>query len=139
MNLRVFQGEPILHIFFQPRFEPWFDWHTSVRQPAPGLKGMTLRDPYDRLDASMRTVHYYTGQPDPVDVRYSNKVRITETREGALRKRRFETPYGSLFQTDKYTVDHTWRTVEFLAKQPSEIWNVPDCKAQLWTQTGRPF
>jgi len=26
MNLRVFAGEPIPHVFFQPRFEPWYDW-----------------------------------------------------------------------------------------------------------------
>jgi hypothetical protein len=38
MNLRVFQGEPIPHVFFQPRFEPWFDWHTQFDSLPPVLK-----------------------------------------------------------------------------------------------------
>ena len=25
MNLRVFQGKPLPHVFFQPRFEPWYE------------------------------------------------------------------------------------------------------------------
>ena len=121
MNLRVFRGKPIPHVFFQPRFEPWFDWHTQFDSLPPELEGCSLRDAYDRLDASMRTVHYYTGQPDPIEVRYSDQVRITQTREGDLRTYRFETPFGPLFETQKYTVDHTWRTVEFLAKEPGDL------------------
>jgi hypothetical protein len=121
MNLRVFQGKPIPHVFFQPRFEPWFDWHTQFDSLPPALAGTTLRDVYDSLGASMRTVHYYTGQPSPIKVRYSDRVRITQTREGDLRQRRFETPFGPLFEVEKYTVDRTWRTVEFLAKRPSDL------------------
>ena len=30
MNLRVFRREPIPHVFFQPRFEPWFAWHRQL-------------------------------------------------------------------------------------------------------------
>ncbi len=121
MNLRVFQGKPIPNVFFQPRFEPWFDWHTQFGSLPPELEDASLRDVYDRLNASMRTVHYYTGQPSPIEVQYSGNVRITETREGDLRQRRFETPYGPLFETERLTVDRTWRTVNFLAKRPSDL------------------
>jgi hypothetical protein len=121
MNLRVFQGEPVPHVFFQPRFEPWFEWHRQFESLPPQLEGRTLREAYDMLGASMRTVHYYTGQPDPIVMEYDDAVRVSEQREGGRLRRRFETPHGPLFETQRYTVDRTWRTVEFLAKTSEDL------------------
>lgn len=121
MNLRVFQRKPIPHVFFQPRFEPWFDWHQRRGSLPPELHHCTLRDAYDRIQASMRTVHYYTGQPDPITVTFAPEVKTTLREEGPFRKIRFDTPFGPLFQTDQFTVDETWRTVEFLAKKPEDL------------------
>ena len=38
MNLRVFQRKPIPHVFFQPRFEPWFDWHRQFNSLPPEIE-----------------------------------------------------------------------------------------------------
>jgi hypothetical protein len=121
MNLRVFRGEPLPHAFFQPRFEPWFDWHRQFDSLPPQLEGLSLRDAYDLIGASMRTVHYYTGQPDPIEIAFSDEIKITEERSGELLKRRFDTPYGSLFEVHRFTVDRTWRRVEFLAKKAEDL------------------
>jgi hypothetical protein len=121
MNLRVFQRRPIPHVFFQPRFEPWLDWHRQFDNLPPQVEGLSLREAYDLIGASMRTVHYYSGQPDPVVTRYADEVQITERREDDLLKHRIETPFGPLFQTQKFTIDRTWRTVEFLAKKPQDL------------------
>ena len=121
MNLRVFRGEPLPHVFFQPRFEPWFDWHRQFNSLPPQLAGMSLREVYDWIGASMRTVHYYTGQPDPIAATFSTEVQIGEERAGDLLKRRFDTPYGPLFEVHKFTVDRTWRCVEFLAKKAEDL------------------
>ncbi|MGC9348481.1 MAG: hypothetical protein ACP5JG_10120 [Anaerolineae bacterium] len=121
MNLRVFQRRPIPHVFFQPRFEPWLDWHRQFDSLPPQVEGLSLREAYDLIGASMRTVHYYSGQPDPIVTRYTDDVKVTERREGDLLKHRIDTRYGPLFQTQKFTVDRTWRTVEFLAKKPQDL------------------
>ncbi len=121
MNLRVFLGEPIPHVLFQPRFEPWFAWHEQFDSLPAELRGLSVRDAYDLVGASMRYCQYYTGQPDPVVYRYAKEVKITQEREGDLVRRRIETPHGPLFQTDRFTVDRTWRTVEFLAKSPDDL------------------
>jgi hypothetical protein len=121
MNLRVFRGQPLPHVFFQPRFEPWFDWHRQFDSLPPRLQGMSLRQVYDLIGASMRTVHYYTGQPDPIEATFSDEVKITEEEDGAFLRRRFDTPYGPLFEVHRFTVDRTWRRVEFLAKRADDL------------------
>ena len=115
MNLRVFRGQPLPHVFFQPRFEPWFARHEQFNTLPPQLQGWSLREAYDRIGASMRTVHYYTGQPDPIEHRFTHKVKIAEKRQGRQLKRRYETPYGPLFETVELTVDETWRVLDFAA------------------------
>ncbi len=121
MNLRVFRREPLPHVFFQPRFEPWFAWNKQFNSLPEELRGKSLREVYDSIGASMRTVHYYTGQPNPIVSSFTDEVKVTEKREGDLLKERYETPRGPLFQTSKYTVDRTWRVLEFPAKTADDL------------------
>jgi len=121
MNLRVFRGEPLPHVFFQPRFEPWYAWHKQFDSLPEPLRAMSLRQVYDLIGASMRTVHYYTGQPDPVESTFDDEVKITERREGEYARVRFDTPHGPLFQASKLTVDRAWRVVEFAAKSADDL------------------
>ena len=121
MNLRVFRGEPLPHVFFQPRFEPWYDWHKQFDRLPKKLDGLSLREVYDLIGASMRTVHYYTGQPDPIQTRYTDKVKIADERDGDQIRRRYDTPHGSLFETLRLTIDKTWRVVEFAAKKADDL------------------
>ena len=95
MNLKVFKGEEIPHVFFQPRLEPWHSWHKDFGKLPKKYAGMDLREFYDELGVSMRYVHYYTGMPNPVETRYTEKVKVEGKRvkvnipvlpHGALRK-----------------------------------------------------
>ena len=121
MNLRVFRGDPIPHVFFQPRFEPWYEWHKQFDCLPQKLTSLSLREVYDLIGASMRTVHYYTGQPDPIEVRFTEEVKIIEKRDEEQIKRRYDTPHGSLYETRRLTVDKTWRVVEFAARTVNDL------------------
>lgn len=126
MNLRIFQGRPIPHVLFQPRFEPWVHWHMIFGLMPAAYQGMSVRDLYDHLGASMRYMHYYTNVPDPVSEVYSPEVKIREHFTETEGWRIYETPYGELTQKLKLTIDQEWREVEFLAK------SLADLKALRW-------
>ena len=129
MNLRVFEGQPIPHVFFQPRMEPWFDWHRSFGQLPPRYSEMTVREFYDDLDCSMRYVHYYTGMPDPVVRRFAPQAKVHEEFADRAGKRVYETPHGDLVEKLALTIDKTWRTVGFPVK------TLDDLRALLWLFT----
>lgn len=121
MNLRVFEHKPIPHVFFQPRFEPWYDWHRIFNCMPASLEGRSLLDVYDQLGVSMRTVHYYTGMPDPIIRQFDDVVKIRtqySEREGTIL---YETPHGSLIEKVKRTQDETWRTVDFPVKRREDF------------------
>lgn len=126
MNLRVFQRKPIPQVFFQPRFEPWYEWHRIFNSLPPAYAGMSLLELYDHVGASMRTVHYYTGQPDPIRREFDAQVTIRDGESSSQRTVVYETPHGELVEGLKLTPDQTWRTVTFPVK------NVQDLKALRW-------
>lgn len=126
MNLRVFQGKPIPHVLFQPRFEPWHHWHTIFNCMPPAYQGMSVRDLYDHLGVSMRYMHYYTGIPDPILMEYDPAVKIRERFGSEEGWRIYETPYGELTSRFKKTIDQEWREVEHPAK------SVDDLRALRW-------
>ncbi len=126
MNLRVFQRKSLPHIFFQPRFEPWYDWHKRFDLLPPDYARMSVRDLYDYVNASMRYIHYFTGIPDPVIEAFKPEVKILENIQDGVKVKLYQTPYGDLTETLKYTVDHEWRTVEFPVK------SVADLKSLRW-------
>ncbi len=121
MNQAIFRGERPPHVFFQPRIEPWYAWHREFQCMPAQYAEMTLPQLFDYLGVSMRYVHYYTDQPDPVIQSYTPDVIIHETREGDHCTVVFETPYGALTQELRYTADHTWRTHEFAVRQPDDL------------------
>lgn len=121
MNLRVFQREPVPHVFFQPRFEPWVAWH-QTRGVMPGrFRGMEVREIYDDVGAAMRYMQYYTGIEHPVTTRYSEATRHRVTREGRHQVTTWQTPHGELRGVEEWTVDGTWRTVEFPVKEQEDF------------------
>lgn len=113
MNLRVFRREPIDHVLFQPRFEPYVAWNRMFGSLPEPYTAMPVEAIYDGLGCSMRYVHYYTGQPNPVVAEYAPEVRITEETHGDERVRTYHTPAGELFERSHFTVDKTWRKVGF--------------------------
>lgn len=121
MNLNVFAEKPVPHVFFQPRFEPWYDWQKQFGHLPRQYRNHSLMELYDAFQVSMRYVHYYTGMPDPVVRAFSPGVKIHEQFTQKKRTWVYETPFGELSQTAVYTVDGTWRDVEFLVKQPDDL------------------
>jgi len=116
MNLRVFEGKPIPHVLFQPRFEPWYAWHEAFGKLPPNYEALGLRGMFDDLGVSMRYLHYYTGMPDPVTRRYDPDVQVHEERTGEDMTRVVETPYGELVERYRMTIDQVWRQVGFPVK-----------------------
>lgn len=121
MNLRIFQGKAVPHVFFQPRFEPWYEWHKIFNSMPERYRDMSLLDLYDHLQVSMRTVHYYTGMPDPIVRDFLPEVNITSEFGDERGTIVFETPYGDLVEKQQRTQDDTWRTVGFPVKQPEDF------------------
>lgn len=121
MNLRIFQRQPVPHVFFQPRFEPWYDWHKTFDCMPERYRSFSLRELYDHLQVSMRTVHYYTGMPDPIVRTFAPEVRIREKYDAQSGTIVYETPYGDLLERLKRTPDQTWRTVDFPVKRPEDF------------------
>ncbi len=121
MNLKVFKGEPIPHVLFQPRIEPWFDWHLLFNKMPPALQDISMQKFFDDLDVSMRYVHYYTGMPSPVIDGFAEEISIRERFDETRGWRTYETPHGDLTETLHMTPDQTWRTVDFAVKNPDDL------------------
>ncbi len=120
-NLGVFRRKPISHVFFQPRFEPWFAWHCQSGNLPEELKGLSLRQAYDLIGASMRSVHYYTEQPDPITRKFDSNVKVSEKSLGNQILRGYETPFGQLTETLELTPNKTWWVTEFAAKSVGDF------------------
>lgn len=133
MNLRVFQGLPIPQVFFQPRFEPWYEWHQIFDCMPEAYRGLSLYELVDRLGVSMRYCQYYTGAPSPVVQRFGPEVEVVERTEGERRTLVYRTPFGDLVEGQRYTVDHTWRTVDFALR------SVADLRALRWLYARTEF
>lgn len=121
MNLRIFEGEDVPHVFFQPRVEPWYAWHKEFGRLPSYYSNMSLLELYDELGISMRYCHYYTGMPDPIETSYSDEVKIEEKVEGDQMTTIFSTPCGELVQKSKLTVDRSWRILEFAGKGREDL------------------
>jgi len=121
MNLRVFQKKSFPHVFFQPRIEPWFDWHQIFNSTPEKYKFEKVSDLFDVLDCSMRYVHYYTGMPDPVVQQYHPDVKIIRQENADRAIVIYQTPFGDLTETQHFTIDHTWRTVGFAVKNRDDL------------------
>ncbi len=121
MNIGVFEGRKISRVLFQPRIEPWYFWHKQFGRLPEEWKDVSLLEFYDKLNLSMRYVHYYTGMPDPVKVRYTKKVKRKEEGKGDEKTTIVDTPYGELIQRSKQTIDKTWRVVGFPVKDRDDL------------------
>ena len=121
MNLRVFEGKPNPHVLFQPRFEPWFDWHRHAGDLPPRIAEMDIAEVYDFVGCAMRYVHYYTPQPNPIVQHFDPEVRIDHENQGDQRTITYHTPHGPLHETRRWTVDQTWRTVDHAGKSVDDL------------------
>lgn len=121
MNLRVFQRKAIPHVLFQPRFEPWYDWHKQFDSLPAECRGRSLMEVYDDVGASMRYVDYYTGQPCPVIHQFDDAVKITHDVRPDHQTLVFHTPYGDLIRELELTVDRSWRQVGFPCKSHEDL------------------
>ena len=121
MNLRVFQKQAIPQVFFQPRIEPWFRWHQIFNQLPKGYAFEEITALFDKLDCSMRYVHYYTGMPDPVVQTFDSRVNIQRIEKNDRATIIYDTPYSTLTEVQHFTIDQTWRTVDFAVKTREDL------------------
>ncbi len=121
MNLRVFQRQPLPHVFFQPRIEPWYQWHKQRNILPEHLRELSLPATFDWLGASMRYLNYHTGLPNAVVSRVKPEVKVRERLGPDERVWICETPHGDLTQVQRRTEEGSWRTVEYLVKSPGDL------------------
>lgn len=121
MNRRVFDGRPLPHIFFQPRFEPWYAWHHTFDRMPARYQGLSLPELYDYTDASMRTVHYYTGQPDPIERGLDGTVKTHAVETADHVTQTIDTPHGELISASERTIDRTWRQTRFPVQSRDDL------------------
>lgn len=121
INLRIFQKQPVPHVLFQPRIEPWIDLSTRKGTLAKELIGLEMRDVYQHLGLSMRYIHYFTGQPDPVQRTFSPKVKhhFVSDAQGGMQV--FETPHGELVTRFKAAGEAGCRIVDFPVHGPEDL------------------
>ncbi len=121
MNLAVFAGEPLPHVFWQPRFEPWYQWHQQFNCMPARYAGMSLPQLYDYCHASLRTVHYYTGQPDPTERVFDAHVQVHREATPTHVREIIRTPLGDLVEELELTIDNTWRRVGFPVRTRDDL------------------
>lgn len=121
LNLRVFQRQPLPHIFFQPRIEPWFQWHARRGLLPPDLQGLNLGQAFDVLPAGMRYLNYWTGIPNAAVKTFDPAVKIESRSEPTERFWRCQTPYGELTETQQLTDQGSWRITAHLVKGPDDF------------------
>ena len=121
MNLRVFRRQPVSHVFFQPRLEPWFFWHKTFESLPERCRDMTVSDLYLDLGASSRYFSHFTGLSEPVATRYGSAVRRESRIDGQEQITAFQTPYGELVEKRVMTVDRIWRKIEFAVKTEQDL------------------
>lgn len=121
MTLRAYRREPLPHVLFQPRFEPWFAWHEQFDTLPEPCRGKTIHEVYEDVGCSMRYQHYYTGQPSPVTNTFDASVKIERHRTDDQELIRYHTPHGELTEELEFTVDRTWRTVVFPGKSAEDL------------------
>lgn len=133
MNLAVFEGKPTPRVLFQPRIEPWYAWHKQFDCLPPDYASMSLPRLFDDLDVSMRYVHYYTDQPDPIREVVHEDVRIDVHETPALRTSVYHTPHGDLVRQWVLNEDRVWRTVR------PPVRSLDDLKAMTWYMRHRHY
>jgi hypothetical protein len=121
MNLRVFRREPLPHVFFQPRIEPWYQWHRTRGILPEELTGLDLPQVYDALPAAMRYFNYHTGLPSAAVRTFDPVVKIETREQAGEMMTRYSTPYGELNETQRLTEEGSWRIIEHLVRQPEDF------------------
>ena len=121
INLKIFQKQSYPGVFFQPRLEPWVMWHEQFGKTPARYRDWSLRDFFDRMDMSIRYVHYHTGMPDPVKMEFSKDVKFRVDERGDKRGIVVSTPYGDMYEEQKFTIDKTWRTIRFYGKTREDL------------------
>jgi hypothetical protein len=121
MTLRVFQGQPIPHVLFQPRLEFWYDWHKTFHKLPKAYGSVSAPMMYDDLGVSMRYFVDSYFRPNPVVEIYDARMPVHEQHGDREKSRAYETPYGPLAVRWRRTVDETWRQVEFPVRNLEDL------------------
>ncbi|MDR3691316.1 MAG: hypothetical protein P4L46_18190 [Fimbriimonas sp.] len=120
INLRVFQREPIPHLLFQPRFEPWFALSARKGTLPPEVAGLTLFEFADELGSSLRYIDYFTGLTGPMRIKeHFTKRRVDVTPMTFTEI--VETPRGDWVCKYQMNEDDMWYTVDYPIKSLADF------------------
>jgi len=120
-NLRIFERQKGIGVFFQPRIEWWYQYN-KVRGTLPKrYQKMSLIELFDDLNVSIRYFAYATGLPSAVGVRYTKEVKIEEKIEGEEKIVIISTSRGDLIRKMRQSSDGGWRTTEFPIKSAQDL------------------
>ena len=123
MNVRVFSGEPLPHVFFQPRITSWIEF----KRMQGGLdlpedwKTRDMREIHRDLGVSMRYLMDYVPPESPIELHFDEAVEQTEEGDQRRRVRTTITPYGDLVEELHFTADGFWRGTEFMVKTAADL------------------
>ncbi len=120
-TIKIFEGNIVPFTLFQPRIEPWYNWHSSQNLLPEKYGDLSLMGLFNLLDVSMRYLNSGTGIPSPVVFEYDGKVRFTEKTEEERKQIVIETPYGELVHTFKKGYLNRWLTFEFPVKKKEDF------------------
>lgn len=121
MNLRVFRREPVPHLLFQPRIEPWFAWNRRAGTLPERLRDRPVSALFDELGVSMRYTHYFTGVAHPVTKSYAADARVEETKTADLRRVVYHTPHGNMIEEHQRADQTSWRITQFPIKETADL------------------
>ena len=123
MNVRVFNGEPLPHVFFQPRITSWIEFKrmNSGLDLPEDWKTKDMRDIHRELDVSMRYLMDYVPPESPIELLFDKEVKRIETGDQKTRVRSTTTPYGDLVEKHHFTADGFWRETEFMVKTAADL------------------
>ena len=118
-NLKIFEGEKMPFVLFQPRFEPWYNWHKKRDILPDEFKNSSVFEIYDKLKVSMR----YLGWTGiwPIETKYAEKVKVKDEDRGNEYLIVIDTPYGEIIRKQEKTSDGRWMTVEFPVKEKNDF------------------
>jgi len=121
VNLKIFEGEKVPAVLFQPRIYYWYNWN-KIRGSLPGkYKKMSMIEVYDDLQISPRYFPEVFGLAG-VKAEYSKKVKIKEEIKDDKKNTIIYTPKGEIIKEEKWSPDNSdWRISRYPIKNSEDI------------------
>lgn len=99
-NLKVFKGEKLKQVFFQPRIEYWYEYNKKRNTLPEKYKKLTLLELFDELGVSIRYIGYYTGLDELIGTKHLKGIKVEQKEEKDKLYTVYTTPKGELIKEE---------------------------------------